>query len=311
MTYEQILEKIALNDDRVIVMTAENRAAIRNLPKTLGNRFIDTGITEQTLIGSAAGLALRGRIPVVHALATFLTMRAFEFIRTDIGISHAPVKLVGYVPGFLSEANGPTHQAIEDVALMRSIPGMRVFCPADLEDLVIGLETVLKDPHPWYIRYNDKPAVIEHNDHFAIGKSEVIQDGKEIGMFVYGPLLREAHAAVNILESKGYGVRLVNMRSLEPVDEEEILRTAESCEFLVTIEDHLLRGGLYSIIAEILFKHQTITRVIPFGLDNKWFKPSLLDNIIEYEGFSGEQIAENIMDNLSFVESYYAQFNTV
>src|SRR5882724_8539101 len=122
LSYEEFLRRRAEGDDALVVMTAENRAAIRNLPAALGERFIDVGICEQTMIGAAAGLALRGRTPIVHVLATFLTMRAFEFIRTDVGIAGLPVKLIGYIPGFLSEANGPTHQAIEDVALMRGIP---------------------------------------------------------------------------------------------------------------------------------------------------------------------------------------------
>jgi transketolase len=139
MNYEECLKKVVVNDERYVVLTAENRAPIRNLPPILGSRFIDTGITEQALVGAAAGLALRGRIPIAHALATFLTMRAFEFIRTDVGLPGLPVKLVGYVPGLLSEANGPTHQALEDVALMRGIPKMQVFCPADLDDMVACL----------------------------------------------------------------------------------------------------------------------------------------------------------------------------
>src|SRR5262249_54002342 len=118
MNYEQLVEHLAQQDSRIVVMTAENRAAIRNLPATLGDRFIDVGIAEQTLIGAAAGLALRGRIPICHALATFLVLRAFEFIRTDVGIARLPVKLVGGVPGFLSDGNGPTHQAIEDISLI-------------------------------------------------------------------------------------------------------------------------------------------------------------------------------------------------
>src|ERR1041385_3725759 len=136
-TYEEVLLESALRDERVVVMTAENRAAIRNLPSKLGDRFIDVGIAEQTMIGAAAGLALRGRIPICHALATFLVLRAFEFIRTDVGIARLPVKLVGGVPGFLSDGNGPTHQAIEDVALMRGIPNMQVVCPADREELAL------------------------------------------------------------------------------------------------------------------------------------------------------------------------------
>ena len=122
MNYEELIKETALADERLVVMTAENRALIRNLPAVLGPRFIDTGITEQTLIGAAAGLALRGRVPVVHALATFLTLRAFEFVRTDVGIGQLPVKLSGFVPGFLSDGNGPTHQAIEDVSLMSAFP---------------------------------------------------------------------------------------------------------------------------------------------------------------------------------------------
>ena len=138
-SYAHTFEQIALHDERIMVLTAENRAALRDLPAVLGKRFVDVVIAEQAMVGMAAGLALRGRVPICHALAAFLTMRAFEFIRTDVGIAGLPVKLVGAVPGFLSEANGPTHQALEDVSLMRSIPGMQVFCPADGADLSIGL----------------------------------------------------------------------------------------------------------------------------------------------------------------------------
>ncbi len=113
MTYEELLTETALADERFIVMTAENRALVRNIPGKLGNRFIDTGITEQTMIGTAAGLALRGRIPVVHALASFLTMRAFEFVRTDAGIPNLPLKLSSFIPGFLSDGNGPTTRRLK------------------------------------------------------------------------------------------------------------------------------------------------------------------------------------------------------
>ena len=146
--YEQTLLELMAADERIVVMTAENRAAIRNLPNLAPERFIDTGITEMTMVGAAAGLALRGRVPVLHALATFLTLRAFEFVRTDVGIGNLPVKLVGGVPGFLSDGNGPTHQAIEDVALMRGIPHMHVFCPADEEDMLLGLPHIINSPHP-------------------------------------------------------------------------------------------------------------------------------------------------------------------
>src|ERR1700685_2429517 len=130
MSYEELLTEITLSDERFVVMTAENRALVRNIPAKLGKRFIDTGITEQTMVGAAAGLALRGRIPVIHALAAFFTMGAFEFVCTESCFPNLPLKLSGFIPGLLSDANGPTHQAIEDISLMRGIPNMTVYAPA-------------------------------------------------------------------------------------------------------------------------------------------------------------------------------------
>jgi transketolase len=295
MNYEEILLNLVESDERIMVLTAENRAAIRNLPGKINGRFVDVGITEQTMIGTAAGLALRGRIPVVHALAVFLTMRAFEFIRTDVGIAHLPVKLVGGVPGFLSEANGPTHQAIEDISLMRGIPGMNVFCPADEEDMLIGLKQVILDPNPFYIRFNNLKPVVKHKTTFEIGKSETITFGNDITILTFGMLLRQAYEAMIMLESKGLSVRLINMRTLKPVDEEAILAAAEETTMIVTLEDHFKTGGLYSILAELLLRENLSANVFPIALNDKWFKPALLQDVLQYEGFTGPQIAEKIM----------------
>lgn len=294
MTYEDLLLEIARKDDRLVVMTAENRAAIRGLPDRLGDRFIDTGITEMTLVGSAAGLALRGRVPVVHALATFLTLRAYEFVRTDVGIAGLPVKLVGYVPGFLSEANGPTHQAIEDVAVMRQIPGMRVFSPADGTELLAGLPDVIADPHPWYIRFNDKPAQVEHASDFAIGQAEILQDGDEITLLCHGYLVGRAMAAARRLGESGRSVRVVNLRTLPPLDDAAVLAAARETDLVVTVEDHLNTGGLYSQVCELLVRERTLVDVLPLGLDT-WFKPTLLDHVLAYEGFTAEAIADRVM----------------
>lgn len=296
MNYEALLTQIALEDERFIVMTAENRAAIRNIDKPLGKRFIDTGITEQTMVGASAGLALRGRIPVIHALAAFLTMRAFEFIRTDIGISSLPVKLVGGVPGFLSEANGPTHQALEDISLMRTIPNMNIFCPSDEQDLLIGLRKVLLSPDPFYIRFNSLKPEVSHYDEFEIGKAEMISDGKDVAILTYGILLKEALEAKRLLEQKDLSVRLINLRTLKPIDEEIILKSVNQTKLIVTLEDHFITGGLFSILAEILLKHQMTANVLPIALDNKWFKPALYKDLLEYEGFTGNKITERILN---------------
>lgn len=296
--YEATLLELMATDERIIVMTAENRAAIRNLPNLVPDRFIDTGITEQTMIGAAAGLALRGRIPVVHALATFLTLRAFEFARTDAGIGNLPVKLVGGVPGFLSDGNGPTHQAIEDVSLMRGIPNFHVFCPADEQDLVIGLPHILASPNPTYIRHNALKPVIDHDSEFQIGRAELVSYGDDVTILVYGMLLAQAWEARAILESEGLSVRILNMRTPKPVDEEAILRAAAETGLLVTLEDHFLTGGLFSIVSETLVRNRVMADVLPLALDGRWFKPALLKDVLHYEGFTGPQIASRIRERL-------------
>ena len=295
MTYEDLLKDSAERDSRIIVLTAENRAAIRNLPASLGERFIDVGIAEQTMVGAAAGLALRGRIPLVHALATFLTLRAFEFIRTDVGIGNLPVKLIGGVPGFLSDANGPTHQAIEDIALMRGIPNVNVFCPADLQELVAGIPAIINHPAPWYVRYNASPPGVTHTGRFQIGQAEVLSNGSDVAILAFGFLLREAERARHILEERSLSVRLVNLRTLKPIDEAVILAAAKETRLLVTLEDHFHTGGLASIVTEILFRSGVQAPLHSIALPDRWFKPALLEDVLEHEGFTGRQIAERIL----------------
>jgi len=298
MTYEETLFQLACNDERIVVLTAENRAAIRNLPARLGNRFIDVGIAEQTMVGAATGLALRGRLPVVHALATFLTLRAFEFIRTDVGISGLPVTLVGAVPGFLSDGNGPTHQALEDIALMRGIPPMQVFCPADVQELCEALPVILRSGAPSYIRHNSNPPVVTHTVPFTIGKAEHLSRGEDVTILTYGFLLREAVRARDILEARNLSVGLVNLRSLKPIDEQAILEAAGTGTLLVTLEDHFRTGGLASIVADLFLRHQTMCPLLPIALEERWFTPARLDAVLAHEGFTGEQIASTILTKL-------------
>jgi len=295
-SYETTLEQLAVEDESIVVMTAENRAAIRHLPERLGPRFIDVGICEQTLVGAAAGLALRGRIPVIHALAAFLTMRAFEFIRTDVGIGGLPVKLVGGVPGLLSEANGPTHQAVEDIALMRCIPGMQIFCPSDEEELIAGLPHMISHPSPCYVRYNALPAAVEHRQEFAIGEAEILREGDDIAILTYGFLVREAVTAAAILEAEGKTVSVVNMRTLRPVDEDAILRSATEAALVVTLEDHVQNGGLRTIVSEILSGYGITANILPLALNDRGFRPGLLPDVLVNEGLSGEMIARRILD---------------
>lgn len=298
MNYEQLLLQLIQNESRFFVLTSENRSMMRNLPPRFKDNFIDCGIAEQTMIGMASGLALRGRIPIVHALATFLTMRPFEFIRTNIGIANLPVKIVGSISGFLSDANGPTHQALEDISLMRGIPNMNIFCPADENDMMKGLPKIFPNDSPFYIRFNSTKPLIEHGE-FEIGKAEVLGNGSDVAILVYGYLFGQAYKAKEILESKGMSVRLINIRTLKPIDEDQLLRAVNECRLLVTLEDHFITGGLYSILAEVLLKNKKTADVLPFALTNRWFKPALLNDILEYEGFTAEKIANTIFNKFT------------
>jgi transketolase len=148
------LVALARRSDDLIVMTAENRGAIRGIPAR--------------------------RVPVVHALATFPTLRAFEFIRTDVGIAGLPVILVGALPGFLSDANGPTHQSLEDISLMRGIPGMQVVCPADREEILDLLPELIARRAPAYIRYNACEPAMTHVSRWHLGEAEVLAEGRDV-----------------------------------------------------------------------------------------------------------------------------------
>jgi transketolase len=293
VVYEEVLAMLAERHPELVVITAENRAAIRGLPARLGPRFIDVGICEQTMVGAAAGLALCGRIPVCHALATFLTLRAYEFVRTDVGIGRLPVKLVGGVPGFLSEANGPTHQAIEDVAVMRAIPGMKIFCPSDAAELAAGMPTIVADPSPWYVRFCAAAPTVEHQLPFAPGVSEALSDGADVTVLAYGYLVREAMAAAGLLRKRGIGARVIDLRTVAPLDEEAVLEAARGSELVVTVEDHLLRGGLFSIVAELFAERRAGTRLVPLALP-RWFRPGRLADVLEVEGFTGAHLARRI-----------------
>jgi transketolase len=294
--YEHALVELAEADDRLVVMTAENRAMLRGIAGRLGDRFIDTGITEQTLVGSAAGLALSGRVPVVHALAAFLTMRAFEFARTDVGIAGLPVKLVGFVPGLLSDGNGPTHQAVEDVALMRQIPGMRVFCPADRQELIGALPEIVRDDHPWYIRYIDTPPTGPF-EPFRIGRGRTLRTGAEVVILAYGLLVEQACKAADRLAGRGVAAAVIDLRMAEPADP-RALDLALSAPLCVTVEDHMRRGGLATILAERSLATATTTRHIALGVDD-WFHPARLPDVLRGEGLTGAQIATRILEELA------------
>jgi transketolase len=163
--------------------------------------------------------------------------------------------------------------------------------------MIAMLPEIWASPYPGYVRLNTRPAVIQHKP-FKAGKAEIISEGEDVTLLVYGMLFEQAYQAKEILENQGLKVGLINLRSLKPVDEDAVLKVAANSNLLVTIEDHFLTGGLYSILAEIFLKSRTTAHVLPFALNERWFRPGLLSEVLNYEGFTGTQIAAKITEKL-------------
>jgi transketolase len=187
---------------------------------------------------------------------------------------------------------------------MRGIPGMQVFCPADEQDMLIMLPKIWASPYPSYIRAITRKPTYNHTPDFEIGKAEIISKGEDITLLTYGFMFEQALIAKYLLEKEGKSVGLINLRSLKPVDEKAILDAAKSSKLLVTIEDHFLTGGLYSIIAEIFLTNRITADVLPLALEERWFRPALLADVLEYEQFTGSHIARRILEKVNAGGAY-------
>jgi len=262
-SYGQTLVTLAQERSELVVMAAQSPPPLRGLHEALGKRFIDVGLCDETLVGAAARLALRGRTPVVHASASVLTQRAFELFRTEVGVPRLPVTLVGFMPASPAVAAEGGGDSLDDLALMRAIPEMQVFCPADREELQDALPVIVASGRPSYVRYTAAEPAVEHLERFAIGRAEVIASEDGVSIVSCGPSLRVAEAARRILAARGVPVRLVNLRSLEPVDEAALVDAVRPAELVVTLESSPGRGGLYAILAETCLKHRLAPRVLP------------------------------------------------
>lgn len=296
MRYGNILEEKIKEDKRYFILTAENMGPIYYIIDSVKDNYLDVGIAEQSMIGIASGLALRGRIPVVHAMSSFLLMRPFEFIRTDIGYGNLNVKLVGTASGFLSEKNGATHQCIEDISIMKNIPNMHIYAPADNDDMLKMERKILEEVGPSYLRYNDMKGDYMH-EPFEIGKAEVIGKGKDLAIITYGIMFSKCKKLMEELEKQGYKITLVNLRTIEPIDEITLIKVFKECKKLMIVEDHFEFGGCYNILCQLLVKNKMVKEILPINL-KYYFKPSDLESVMEYEGFSVQNLLNKSLDFL-------------
>jgi len=255
-SFSEILLELARKDERICGVSCDCWGFLAPLAKEFPLRSIEVGIAEQNLIGVAAGLALRGKIPFAIGMNPFVTMRCFEQIRTDLGYGARNVKVVGgYGGGIMYAGWGCTHHAVEEVALMRLIPTMTVLMPADAYETEQAVRAAAATEGPFFISlaggvlHGARP---ESERSFAVGKAVMLRDGHAATVIAVGYTVAEAIKAGDMLAAKGIHVRVLNMHTVKPIDQDAILRAARETPLLITLEEHTVVGGLGGAVAEVL-----------------------------------------------------------
>lgn len=252
---ETLLELGRINKNIVVLEADLGKSTMTVLfEQEFPDRFFEMGIGEANMTSFAAGLALTGKIPFTNSFAVFAAGRAFDQIRQGICIPALNVKIVGSSAGLSDFGDGATHQSVEDIAIMRAIPNMTVLVPADGNETRKMVRTMAEYKGPVYLRINrhDMPDVCPDGQEFIIGRPYMLRDGKDIVIYATGIMVAKAIEAADELQKTGVSVRVVNVSSLKPVDEDEIKRLAEGMKGIVTAEEHSLIGGLASVISYAL-----------------------------------------------------------
>jgi len=246
----------AKKNPAVVALTADLAGSIglKEFKKVFPERFIEVGVAEQNLVTVASGLALAGKIPFATSFAAFSPGRNFEQIRTTICYNNQPVIIVGSHVGLGVGEDGATHQMLEDISLMRSLPNMQVIVPCDFEQARVAVLEIIKKPKPTYLRVNRQksPIITTSKTKFKIGKAQIMKTGKDITIISNGPMLYEAILATDELKKQKISAELINIHTIKPIDSTAIVKSAKKTKRVLTIEDHTIHGGLGSVVSEVL-----------------------------------------------------------
>lgn len=254
-TVMNMIHKLAVRDERVLYIGSDPGAGtLRAMSKEFPERHLIEGISEAHVIGMAAGLAMEGYLPYVNTIATFLTRRCYEQVAVDLCLHNLPVRLIANGGGLVYAPLGPTHQAIEDIAIMRALPNMTVVCPADADEATRLMEQTLDWPGPIYIRLaKGGDAIVSKPEHgFKIGRAIVMRPPGDVLLVTTGIMLQRALAAANLLEAEGIRAGVLHMHTVKPLDAEALLQAVPGTKLVVSLEEHVPSGGLGSAVAETL-----------------------------------------------------------
>jgi len=293
---DAILE-LARADPKVVMVSADSVKAARatKFAETFPDRLFEVGIAEQTAVAFAAGLASCGYKPFVMTYANFITMRACEQVRNYAGYTHLGVKLVGLNGGLHGgEREGVTHQSVEDLAILRAIPGMEIVVPADAGQVGKATRAIVDRPGPGYIRVGSgrEPVLCADDEPFVFDKLRVMrQNGRDATIFAVGPVLRNVLQAAEALNAEGVGVTVVDLHTLKPLDRDGILAQIAAAKVVITVEDHNVIGGLGSAVAEVMAEEACAKPLARLGLQETFGVSGEGNALLDAFGMSAENIA--------------------
>lgn len=254
--YGDALYELAQKDERIVALEADVGNSTRTLllGEHMPHRHFDMGIAEQNMASTAAGFALGGHIPFINSFAVFVAGRGFDQIRQSIAVPRLNVKICGTSAGLSSFGDGASHQAIEDVAIMRALPNMTVLVAADAVETKKMVKAMVDFDGPVYLRLNrnDVPVVTREEDPFEIGKPSVLREGKDVAILAMGIMVSRALEAAQALKAEGIEARVVNVSTIKPLSKEKLMECLKGVKGIVTAEEHNIVGGLGGAVAEVL-----------------------------------------------------------
>ena len=299
-SYGNALKDLAEEFPQLVVLDADLAAATKTgiFKKAYPDRHIDCGIAECNMMGVAAGLSLTGKVPFVSSFAMFAAGRAFEQVRNSIGYPHLNVKIGATHAGISVGEDGASHQCNEDLALMRSIPGMVVMCPADDIEAKAAVRAALEYEGPVYIRFGRAavPVINDKPDYkFEIGKGSVVREGKDVTIVATGILVDSALQAAEKLASEGIDAEVINICTIKPIDRDLIIKSAKKTGKVVTCEEHSVIGGLGSAVCEVLSEECPVP-VKRVGMQDVFGESGSAADLIHKYGLDAEGVAASVKE---------------
>jgi transketolase len=300
----ECVHRLAQHDKRVLFIGSDlGHGVLDKMKSELPDQFFMEGVSEQYIIGMAAGLAMEGFIPYVNTIATFLTRRCYEQVAVDLCMHDLPVRLIANGGGGVYAPLGPTHLAIEDIAIMRALPNMAVVAPCDADEMNRLMMSTLEWPHPIYVRLarGGDPIVSKDDLGFELGKSIKMKDGAD-GLFVTtGVMTQLALETTEILKAKGVDVGVLHVHTIKPFDAGGVVSAIESVKAVVTVEEHIVNGGLGSVVLESCseLRPELLPKISRIGIPDKFATEYGSQNsLLKHWGITSETLVAVMMKKL-------------